>query len=153
MSQIEMSQDENKQKRIRIPLLVALLLVLGMAVLALWGLQKIENWTTAQEAVQNKQVVGDQKLLPVTGGPEGPFVLKFEVETVGRTTTGVLDIHFKKDYSLVNLNFDPNRPYTLTLVYKGQDGLIETASWYNADPMMYKNIQLNPDKIRVLFDQ
>lgn len=153
MSQIEMSQDENKQKRIRIPLLVALLLVLGMVVLALWGLQKIEGWTTSQEAAQNKQVVGDQKLLSVTGGPEGPFVLKFEVETVGETITGVLDIHFKKDYSLVNLNFDPNRPYTLTLVYRSQDGLIETASWYDADPMMYKDIQLNPDKIRVLFDQ
>jgi hypothetical protein len=31
--------------------------------------------------------------------------------------------------------------------------LIETASWYDADPMTYKDIVLTPDKIRVLFDQ
>jgi hypothetical protein len=40
------------------------------------------DWSTQQLADQNKQTVGNLSLLPVTGGPEGPFVLKFEVENI-----------------------------------------------------------------------
>jgi hypothetical protein len=149
-----MSHDESKKKGFKIPYYVSILLAVSIVILFIWGLQIVLDWSTQQLADQNKQTVGNLSLLPVTGGPEGPFVLKFEVENIDeRGITGVLDIHFQKGYSLVNLNFDPNRPYQLALVYKGQDGLIETASWYDADPMTYKDIVLTPDKIRVLFDQ
>ena len=100
---------------------------------------------------QNREVVGDQKILPVEGGPSGPFSLSFEVTSVDTTINGILVVKLQPGYSLVNLDFNPDSN-KLLLVYRTPEDFVETAS-VPVNALRYEGIQIISDKIKVLDGQ
>jgi len=127
-------------------------LIILMAVGVMAGIDPFSKWMVDTYVIpQNREVIGDQKIIPVEGGPSGPFSLSFEVTSVNTTINGILVVKLQPGYSLVNLDFNPDSN-KLLLVYRTPEDFVETAS-VPINALRYEGIQIISDKIKVLDGQ
>ena len=127
---------------------VGLIILIVVGVMA--GLDPSFKLMDSIIATQNRETVGTQKIIPLEGKLEGPFSLSLEVVEVSKTIKGILVIKLDPNYSLVNLELEPDNE--ILLVYKSPDGIIETAG----SPIYgwsYKGISIEPIKFKVLESQ